>query len=821
MKITTLARMTTALTTLAVASNFGNVAIAQEDTEASTRDTIVVSARKKEQGIQDVPIAITAIGNQELGDAAFDNIIDVAAAAPGLFVEPINDRNARVATSPRFRGVTFDATSPLQRTATVFVDGVIVTGGIQSLGVQELERVEIIKGPQSALFGRNTFSGAINYVTKDPGDELKIDATWLGATRGEYQLAASVEGPIIGDVLTGRLNASYIQDGGHYTNSNGGIQELGEETTFSVSGALLYQPTDQLRVKLRGQYYRNNDGPAATTRVGGFTEHNFGGFPIVNGAADLSAPFSVPSSADLGAGLFTESAFRGTLRVPDASQIGLNTTRAEFDRSVDAAVAAGDPTFLGFDFDDLGGAGLIGDGLRFAVDAGYEFENGITFNFLAGYNEDEYLFYTDFDSTPTFGFNTTGAQEAEDISIEARFAGSIFNDRLDWTLGGSYVDVDIATAGGFWDGILGFWFPGLFEAPSITGAETIGVFGILDFAVTDQIKVIFEGRYQSDEISDESLPGVSPGTFEKFLPRVLVQFEPTDSTLLYANYSVGNLPGGFNPEVGELDSGQLAELLTQNPGVSTTFGEERLVNYELGWKQSALDGQLAFNLAAFYMRRTDQIFSGFQIVTDIANINGVRTVAFTDNGATTNIYGVEVDASWNVTENLSVQGSFAYIDASIDSFPVGAGAGDFTDVFGPGADPSGQTAARFPPYAGSFSATYERPLDRDFFGQGEASWYARGDMFYTGSFYDEITNIAETPEAVDVNFRVGIRTENVRYELFATNLLDEDAAVGANNIADTSAAVRFGSGFFDFNRESTHIALRDRRQIGGRIQLSF
>ena len=74
---------------------------------------------------------------------------------------------------PRFRGVTFDATSPLQRTSSVFVDGLIVTSGLHSLPITQVERVEIIKGPQSALFGRNTYSGAINIVTAKPGDEFK------------------------------------------------------------------------------------------------------------------------------------------------------------------------------------------------------------------------------------------------------------------------------------------------------------------------------------------------------------------------------------------------------------------------------------------------------------------------------------------------------------------------------------------------------------------------------------------------------------------------------------------------------------------------
>lgn len=827
-------KLTVASSILALSTAAGPFLLSQgalaQDSAIDSDDRIVVTARKKEQSIQDVPLAITALDTRELKNAGFENIVDVAKAAPGLFVETINDRNARVATSPRVRGVTFDATSPLLRTATIFVDGIIVTGGVQSLGVQELERVEIIKGPQSALFGRNTFSGAINYVTKDPSDEFRVDASLLAATRGEYRVSGTVEGPIFGDVLRGRINANYDIDNGHYTNANDGFQALGDESNWSVSGALVYEPADNFRIKMRGQYYAVDDGPAATARVGGFSEHNFGGFPIdANGNVDQSVT-TIPSADDLNAGLFTESVFRGTLRTPDASEIGLNTTLPEVNRALDVlfdtAATRGGPTISRDEFNALNPAGLDGEGYRLTFDAGYEFENGITLDVLAGYNKDEFLILTDFDSTATFGFLTVGAQDAEDISVEARLAGSLFGDRLDWTVGGSYVDVDVESRGGFWDGLLGFWFNDIYGLVSTDTADTYGVFGILDYSLTDRLKIIFEGRYQWDTINSASVragavESAFETTFTKFLPRALIQFEPTDGTLLYANYSIGNLPGGFNPEVAQLSAAQLAELRAQNPGVGTAFREEKLENFELGWKQSALDGALSFNLAGFYMKRSDQIFSGFQIISDPGTVNGFRTVAFTDNGATTDIYGVELDAAYNVNDNLSLQGSFAYIDASVASFPPGAGAGDFTDVFGPNADPAGQQAARFPPWAGSLSATYEAPIPGGLFQWSEASWYARSDAFYTGSFFDEVTNTTRIEDAIDLNLRFGIRTDNIRYEIFATNLTDEDAPVGANNIADTGIDVRTGSSLFDFNRESTHIALRDRRQFGFRIDVTF
>ena len=800
-------------TTVFAFTAFAPVAIAQDNTDdAEARlNTITITARKQEESLQDTPIAITAIGAEQISNAGLDNIIDVAKAAPGLFIESYNDRNARVSTSPRFRGIVVDNDNPLLRTAAVFMDGVYVVGGIQSLNLQDVERVEIIKGPQSALFGRNTFAGAINYITKSPTDEWQLDVSALAAERNEYAIGASLAGPIAGDKLGGRLSISYDDKEGHYDNVANPGQSLGDESNFTLSGGLDFRPDDKLTFKLNAGYYRTEDGVAAVSRVGGFAEHNFGGFPLAGGGT-------------------TETAFRGTIRTPDESEIGASTSDAQFQATVDAAL--GDPrgfTFLGFDFDDLpGNGGLVQEGTRLSADISYDFTDNLTLDLLAGLNENEYLFYADFDSTPGFGFNTTGAEKLEDYSLEARLSGSALESRLDWSIGANLVDIERLTTGGFYDGVLNFWFAGAFGPATVTGAETVGVFGTLDYQINDQWSVRVEGRYQEDEISDDTvnagLPApISPAKFDKFLPRVVVDYKPNENTLLYANYSVGNLPGGFNPEVAELDSAQLAELAVDNPGVGVTFDEEELENYEIGWKQTLLDNTLAFNLAGFYMKRSDQIFSGFGFIseTDPNAPNPVRTVAFTGNGATTDIYGIELDGTWVPTEQLTLTGSLSWIDAQIQSFPEGAGAGDFSDVFGPDADFVGQRAERFPEWAGSFSATYEDDLPAGFLDGKDLDWYVRSDVFYTGELFDSNTNLAVLPDATDVNLRAGLRNDSARIELFVTNLFEEDTPRSANNIADTSLDVRFGSGLFDFSRESIHVGLRDKRQVGIRVEKTF
>lgn len=797
-----------AMSVVLAVPNFSTTVTAQDAAadEDFTVDEITITARKREQSLQDTPIAISAFSNEQLFDAGFNNILDVARATPGLFIEGFNDRNARIATSPRFRGITVDNSDPLLRTAAIFIDGIYVSGGIQGIGVQELERVEIIKGPQSALFGRNTFAGAINYITKDPGEEFRVNMTGLIATRDEYRGQIGLEGAIT-DNLTGRINASYDYVGGHYRNANDTSQELGRESTWSIAGTLLFRPNENFRIKARGLYYEDDDGPAAVARVGGFTEHNFGGFPLEGGG-------------------MTETAFQGTLRIPTADEVAANTTREDFDLAMTALARLGEATSLGLTFDDLDGFGLKREAWRGSLDSVYDFSNDMSLAVLFGYNKEEYLFFGDFDSTGTYGFNTSGASELEDISIEARLSGSAFDDKLNWTFGANYLDIDILTAGGFYDGLLDFWFAGVIAPPVETGAETKGVFATLDYQINDQFEIIFEGRYQEDEIRNDSVTN-GVGTFDKFLPRVVLNYTPSDNTTIYLNYSVGNLPGGFNAEVAELDAEQLRQLEIDNPGIDVTFDEEKLENYEIGWKQYFDDRRAAVNLAAFYMKRSDQIFSGFAFIdeTDPNAPNPVRTVAFTGNGATTDIYGVELDATYNMTETLTFQGSVSYIDAQIDSFPEGAGSGDFGDVFGPDANVEGQRAPRFPKWAWNANLSYEKPIDGKFMGIDSPTFFWRADTFYTGPFFDSNTNLAETQAALDVNFRTGLRVNDVSVELFVTNLFNEDAPSSANNIADTSAAVRtrppFGANFFDFTQESIHVAMRRKRQVGIRFNYSF
>ena len=804
---------------------------------AQTSDEIIVTARKKEETLLDAPLAVSVFGEVELEESGLVDIIDISKAAPGLFIEEFNQTTARVNSTPRFRGVFLSTDNRLQQTATVFLDGIYMAGGISTIGVNELERVEIIKGPQSALFGRNTFAGAINYVTKDPSDEFeaKIDVT--AATRGEYRVSAGIEGPI-SEGLSYRVAGYYEDVDGHYDNNASGDANgtrLGDESQWNINGSLMFEPSDDFRLKLRGSYREIDDGVSAAVNTTGVTFHNFGGFLINNGLADLGdgiAPAPNDGNVELD-GTRGESVFRGTITSPDESTIGLNSG---FDViSAMRAAIQGDGRFTAatnalstykynpFNTDEFG---LKLDELRFSADAEWNISDNVQFNFLAGYAKEERGFWFDFDQTRDFSFSAFAAGEIEDYTIEGRFSGSALDDKLLWKVGASYVDIEIAgnsaTINNFGRTIV---FGAAFENErNVTGAQTFGLFGSLDYEISDKWNVTLEGRYQEDEIQEDGvnagLPeAISPATISNFLPRGTLRYQPNDDATFYATYSEGNLPGGFNPEIAELSSAQLTELQASVPGSKITFDEEALKNYEFGWKQQIADGQGGFNLAAFYMQRSDEIYRTIQQVTAVpGSPNDFRTVSFNANGATTDIFGVEIDGVFTVSDNLDLRGSFAYVDSTIKSYPSDALAGDFTDIFGPNANVEGQTAPRFPPITASLGATWEQPTEVGMFD----TWYTRGDIFYTGNYWDSNANVAEQDVAVDGNLRTGLRGDNLGIELFVTNLFNENAPAAAFNFADLSLANRTQpGGFFDFGREGATVALRDKRQFGVRANYTF
>ena len=814
-----------------------STAFAQES--ESMLEEVMVTARKREESLAETPIAITAISAAEIQAGAFKSLVDVQKTAPGLFVETMNNENARTVLMPRFRGVTFDASSPLQRTSSVFVDGLIVSSGLHSLPITQVERIEVIKGPQSALFGRNTYSGAINIITRRPGDELKggIEVDYGAKSKGST--TGYIEGPITSN-LGARATFSYTDKEGHYDNAFVEGQRLGDEETLAYGLMLDFNPTEDLNIMVRASSYEDDDGPGAYAVVGGLAEHNFCAEPTP--AINSFSCFFVNG---------LESAYQGSVNIPSA--IGASSSADVFTKATgqlrDASgnwaglSGAGYAPIGDHSFDDLShnGFGKSGDGERFGAIVSWDMTDSLNLNVAYGKNEDDYVLFHDFDAAGAFGFHVYNARVTEDETFEVRLSGT--SDRFDWSIGATQVEMSSKAHGGFYDqyfgdfsGSAGYWFADIRNpdtAFSLIEADTTGIFASVDFRITDRLDLTLEVRRQEDEVNDPNVneaagKNIAPAEFKSTLPRVVLKYQLNDNHMLYANYSEGTLPGGFNPEVASklTTPEQISTFNADTPGIGETYEEETLKNYEAGWKYSSNDGRLAMNLAVFHMERSDQVYSGFGVIPADVSCSGdtdgdgvpnteTCTVAFSGNGTSSDIDGLEVDFNYRVIDSLLLQAAVGYTKAEISDFPANGDCGDFNDVFGPGLSCAGQQAARYPEWIGSLIATYD-------FDTPMGGAYARGEFFYTGWYYDEVTNLTKIPDATELNIRVGLRMDNgISLEAYVSNLTDEDAPTGGNNVADTSKYVRDTTFPYNFAVESVHIHLRDQREAGVRLRWDF
>ena len=814
-----------------------STAFAQES--ESMLEEVMVTARKREESLAETPIAITAISAAEIQAGAFKSLVDVQKTAPGLFVETMNNENARTVLMPRFRGVTFDASSPLQRTSSVFVDGLIVSSGLHSLPITQVERIEVIKGPQSALFGRNTYSGAINIITRRPGDELKggIEVDYGAKSKGST--TGYIEGPITSN-LGARATFSYTDKEGHYDNAFVEGQRLGDEETLAYGLMLDFNPTEDLNIMVRASSYEDDDGPGAYAVVGGLAEHNFCAEPTP--AINSFSCFFVNG---------LESAYKGAVNIPSA--IGASSSADVFSKATgqlrDASgnwaglAGAGYAPIGDHSFDDLShnGFGKAGEGERFGAIVSWDMTDSLNLNLAYGKNEDDYVLFHDFDAAGAFGFHVYNARVTEDETFEVRLSGT--SDRFDWSIGATQVEMSSKAHGGFYDqyfgdfsGSAGYWFADIRNpdtAFSLIEADTTGMFASVDFRFTDRLDLTLGVRRQEDEINDPNVNAaagkiIAPAEFKSTLPRVVLKYQLNDNHMLYANYSEGTLPGGFNPEVASklTTPEQIATFNADTPGIGETYEEETLKNYEAGWKYSSNDGRLAMNLAVFHMERADQVYSGFGVIPADVSCSGDNdgdgipntetcTVAFSGNGTSSDIDGLEIDFNYRALDSLLLQAAVGYTKAEISDFPANGDCGDFNDVFGPGLSCAGQQAARYPEWIGSLIATYD-------FDTPMGGAYARGEFFYTGWYYDEVTNLTKIPDATELNIRVGLRMDNgISLEAYVSNLTDEDAPTGGNNIADTSKYVRDTTFAYNFAVESVHVHMRDQREFGVRLRWDF
>ncbi len=735
-------------------------------------EEVLVTARKRAESLQKVPITVQAFTAAQLDAAGVNSLATLQSVAPGLTYNELFDREYGQIF---IRGMSSAGTGgdTTRELASMYLDGVNYVGAITGLNMDNMERVEVVKGPQSAFFGRSTFAGAVNFVSKTPGDVFAAQIKAKAASQNEYDLSASVEGPLLPGKLSGQIFIRQRDYGGSYTNVLDG-QKLGQENDKVVSGILYATPSDAFSAKLRTLYTETDDGPGASQLLGRRAQHNCG--PFFGTGPD-------------------QTLFCGVLQ-PDESTLGKNSS------TVGPALAAYGNHFgltRKFFFNSLS--------MKFAFANGYELES------LSGYTTEDSTTLQDIDLSIPDNWGARRRRSENALSQELRFS-SPQADRLHWLLGVNYFDQKHLNAADFFGGAANpFGAGGLFGSNTVRRkVSDVAVFASVNFAITPKWSVAAEGRHQRDEvISQLDSGGELAAATTQFLPRFIVDYKPSDNVTIYANAAKGSRATEVNANIAALSPANQATI-ARVFNMTTSAPEETIWNYELGIKTVGLDGRATLNLAAFHADWRDKQVA----VTAIYDLNGNGQIDFvvpatdrefnfgTVSAGRLKVEGFDLDANLRPTEALTLGASLAYSHTTI-KFQRDTNYTRFTGK----PDAAGQEPPFVPKWSGSVNATLRMPLSNG------RHWFTRWDASYIGNKFGDFINTARTGSSFKVNAKLGLEAERFTVTLFADNLFD-DRTIDSIYIDGDSATDPIG-----FAPVAWESRLAKKRQIGAIVSYRF
>lgn len=759
------------------------LASAQDASSSVGLEEVVVTARKREETLLDVPMSISVIGRSQIEDLNLTSMVDIAKMSPGLFHTDFGSNRAdRLVRSYVIRGLAVNNFNNISDGAILFVDGAPVISGNMP-GTLDIERVEILKGPQTAYFGRNTFSGAVNVTTREPGD------VWGGSIAAGYgsydssNLALSVDGPILNDTLFVRVSGEHRTEGGQYKNFFDTSDRLGGQQTDSVSVSLKFVPTERFTAKLAGSYFEYSDQPGAQAR--------------------LVAPLQNCDPGRTGQNTW----FCGDAPEIRADQIIYDFRLDERYRRLTLPLSIFGPGGI------TDQPGLHSQNLHVHANLEYLLPNEWSLESVTAYNKTQAATIANefFDPARTNPFAAANPalrntwnwlylieRRFEDFSQELRLS-SPATDRLRWTLGGNYVTFE-ATGAVIGDVPLGA--PAYFPA-ALNESRTEAAFGGIYYDLLEKLELGVEARYQSDFVRNTPNSAAGRGTpvdvtFESFAPRVSIKYEPNPSTTFFALAARGIRPGTFN---GPLIAGALPPAVQQQiiaiTGAQRDVEEEELDNFEIGVKASFLEGRGFVALTGYQGRiRNQQTSQTFVVTTPAVNVGTVLV-----NRGETEFSGVELEVDYRATDALRLAAAFALNDTEITrgtDLSIRPLTGGSIQVVG-------NRLPNAPRIQGNLEASYTRALS------GSLNWFAAGEYMHIGSKFAETANLLETGAQDLVNARVGVSSENLRVELWGRNLTD-DRSPDLVSVA------------FDYNtfvNNALQVGLAKKRAFGVRASYKF
>ncbi len=642
-------------------------------------EEVTVTARKVEENLMTVPIAITAFSAKDIEDQGIKQLNDVMRMTPGFnFVNQVggSGRNDRSTNSFVFRGLYLANNAGLSAGGTLFVDGAPVLGA-QAPPIVDVERIEVLKGPQSAYFGRSTFAGALNFIMKEPAKEFGAKVVAEAGRFDSYEGSVTLEGPLAGENLTGRITYRDFKRGGQFDNPRIPKEKLGLQSTKSFSAAIKWTPTESLKIKAHGAIFEDNDGPPAN---GALKPADFTGRVDINGNC---VPFSqAPAgTAALGQAANSRASFGYPCgELPGLSGFSSNIISGDWDTSAIAtqnALFNPNPNWILFNPGFNTDGGIRRKASQADLRAEWEFGGGYTLTSLSATHFDKTQTVIDLNyrdghdrANPLFAlspatrvawqqFLLISQGRLKDWSQELRIT-SPQDGRFRWTFGGNYIDLYSAGGPVYGISVIGPLFA---SAISRNQTKTPSVFGGAYFDITDTVSISAEARYQEDEVTNIPIVGTTGGlvtgaaalplnnTFNSFSPRVSIDWEYAPDSTVYATVSRGTRPGGFNSGLVTSPPATVAALLAVVPSAQVAYEEEQLDNYELGIKSTWLGGRARTQFTVYRLDWKDG-----QVSNSVPVNLGTTTnlIPVTINNGTARLKGLEFEGSIRATQDLTL-----------------------------------------------------------------------------------------------------------------------------------------------------------------------
>jgi iron complex outermembrane receptor protein len=796
----------------------------------SDQGDIVVTARKKSEDILKTPIAITAYTGADLTARGIVTVADLANFTPGMkIVGTSSGRNDRSFQQIIIRGFTPSvATLP---TTSVFIDGVPVSTSTAIQNIDDPARIEVLKGPQSAYFGRQTFAGAVNVVTRDPSTELSGSVDASLSTRNGHDVKLALSGPLLKDDVLG-FRATYRDwaKGGSYSNGGNRGEMLGDQVTKSASLALVFKPTPNFTAKAFGMYSKNNDGPNATGIISAYQVN--AGNPAT-GAVILADQSNCSFT-----GINPRSTTANPLPAPTNRYIcGTLPGLSGLSPSMNTAITPTVQNFLNSPngrlinpSDGVQGYGLKSRFYHLHLSMNWDLGNGISVSSLTGYNNEFKSQLSDLDLTYDTSTPPTSTAAGANAYYDYPYMVEYVNRDISQEFRANFDNKGPFRASVGLSYLNGFFQSGGGGRPDIpvsivsgaTRNRTYGAFFGLAYDLTSKLTINVDGRYQIDDLiaytrpagltlaSDAFAPaGTYAGgsklvekKYRNFVPRAIVNYQITPQTLVYASFSKGINPGLFTTVF--LSQPAATQAAAAAAGFKIAVEPEKLDNYEIGIKGKLWDNHIRYALSAYYAIWSNQINQ----LNIIETVNGVpTTLSGYSNSGRVRMSGIEADTSFYPTSRLT----FNATGSINDSYILQLAAPTVSQLTGV-TNFRGKENPLTSKYSASVGAAYEMPLNA----YDDAKAFLRADFAYKSGIYTNASNFTKTPDLTQVNAHIGVKNNSITIEGFVTNLFNNKAYASAIDYTalDRSNAHR------TYN-SAVAVALRDLRMFGVRGRYEF